>query len=155
MSMTNPVRCAALLLSAMLTMTTAAHADGDTDFGKPAKASAVTRTIEISMGDDMRFKPDSIDIKQGEVIRFKLKNTGSMPHEMVLGTADEISEHAEMMKKMPDMQHNDPNMVRVQPGQVGEILWDFDLAGDFQFACLIPGHRDTGMKGSIHVAASK
>ena len=125
-----------------------------TSFGKPGKASAVTRTIEISMGDDMRFKPDKLDIRQGEIIRFKLKNTGTMPHEMVLGTADEIREHAEMMKQMPDMQHSDANMIRVQPGQSGEIIWDFDLAGDFQFACLIPGHREAGMTGAIHVTES-
>lgn len=126
----------------------------ESNFGRPGKASAVTRTIDISMGDDMRFKPDRVDIKQGEIIRFKLKNTGTMPHEMVLGTADEIREHAEMMKKMPGMQHSDPSMVRVQSGQSGEIIWDFDLAGDFQFACLIPGHREAGMTGAIHVTES-
>lgn len=126
----------------------------ETNFGKPGNASAVTQTIEVSMGDDMRFKPDNISIMQGETIRFKLKNTGTMPHEMVLGTADEIREHAEMMKQMPGMQHSDPSMVRVQPGQSGEIIWDFDLAGDFQFACLIPGHREAGMTGAIHVTES-
>ena len=155
----NALQC--LLSVAVLSfgMSTMAHADGgdhaeETRFGKPGAASAVTRTIEVSMGDDMRFKPDRVDIKQGEVIRFKLKNTGATPHEMVLGTADDIIEHAEMMKQMPNMQHNDPNMVRVQPGQTGEILWNFDLAGDFQFACLMPGHLEAGMKGAIHVAAS-
>lgn len=128
---------------------------GETNFGKPGNASAVTRTIEVSMGDDMRFKPDKINIKQGETIRFTLKNTGTMPHEMVLGTVDEIREHAEMMKQMPNMQHADPNMVRVQPGQSGEIVWNFDLAGDFQYACLIPGHREAGMTGTIQVTEAK
>jgi uncharacterized cupredoxin-like copper-binding protein len=128
---------------------------GKTSFGKPGNASAVTRTVEVSMGDDMRFRPDKIDIKQGETIRFKLKNTGTMPHEMVLGTVDEIREHAEMMRQMPNMQHADPNMVRVQPGQSGEIVWNFDLAGDFQYACLIPGHREAGMTGTIQVIEAK
>ncbi len=131
-----------------------AHSEEETAYGKPGHATEVTRTIEVSMGDDMRFKPDKLDIKQGEIIRFKLKNTGTMPHEMVLGTADEIREHAEMMKQMPNMQHTDPNMVRVQPSQTGEIIWDFDLAGDFEYACLIPGHREAGMKGAIHVTES-
>lgn len=126
----------------------------DTDFGKPGVASQVTRTIEVTMGNDMRFTPDKIQVKQGETIRFILKNTGSTPHEMVIGTADEIREHAEMMKKMPDMQHNEPNMVRVAPGKTGDIIWHFDLDGEFQFACLIPGHLEAGMTGTITVTPS-
>jgi uncharacterized cupredoxin-like copper-binding protein len=104
------------------------------------------------MGDDMRFKPDKLDIGHGETIRFLVRNSGTTPHEMVLGTAEDIQEHAEMMKRMPDMQHNEPGMVRVSPGGTGEIIWQFDLPGDFQFACLMPGHLEAGMTGSIHVA---
>lgn len=125
------------------------------DFGKPGVASKVTRTIEVGMGNDMRFTPSMIQLKQGETIRFILKNTGSTPHEMVLGTADEIREHAEMMKKMPNMQHNEPSMARVEPGKTGEIIWNFDLDGEFQFACLIPGHLEAGMTGTITVSPAK
>jgi uncharacterized cupredoxin-like copper-binding protein len=127
----------------------------ESNFGKPGVASKVTRTIEVSMGNDMRFTPDLIQIKQGETIRFILKNTGSTPHEMVLGTADEIREHAEMMKKMPNMQHTDPSMARVDPGKSGEIIWNFDIDGSFKFACLIPGHLEAGMSGTIIVSPSK
>lgn len=126
----------------------------ESNFGKPGVASKVTRTIEVSMGDDMRFTPDMIQIKQGETIRFIVKNAGSTPHEMVLGTADEIREHAEMMRKIPNMQHTDPSMVRVEPGKSGEIIWNFDLEGEFQFACLIPGHLEAGMTGTITVTPS-
>ncbi|HSC76475.1 MAG TPA: cupredoxin family protein [Pseudomonadales bacterium] len=127
----------------------------ESNFGKPGIASKVTRTIEVSMGNDMRFTPNLIQIKQGETIRFILKNTGSTPHEMVLGTADEIREHAEMMKKMPNMKHNEPSMASVEPGKTGEIIWNFDLEGEFQFACLIPGHLEAGMTGNITVSPSK
>ena len=124
------------------------------DFGKPGVATGVKRTIEISMGDNMRFTPDNIQIRQGETIRFTLKNTGATQHEMVLGTADDVREHAEMMKKMPNMQHTDANIVRVEPGKSGDIIWNFDLEGEFQFACLMPGHREAGMTGSITVTPS-
>ncbi len=149
------VLAATLAMSPVVVFADGNHSDAAaeaTDFGKPGKAAAVTRTIEISMGDDMRFQPEKIAIKQGEVIRFKLKNTGKVPHEMILGTADEIQEHADMMKQMPNMQHHDANMIRLQPDQNGEIIWNFDLGGDFQFVCLMPGHREAGMKGDIHVA---
>ena len=134
--------------------TSAGDASEDSNFGKPGVASEVTRTIEVSMGNDMRFTPDTMQIKQGETIRFILKNNGSTPHEMVLGTADEIREHAELMKKMPNMQHTDPSMARVDPGKSGEIIWKFDLDGSFQFACLIPGHLEAGMSGAITVTPS-
>ena len=123
----------------------------ESNFGKPGVLKEVTRTIEVSMGDDMRFKPDAINIKQGETVRFVIKNTGTTDHEMVLGTSEDIREHREMMKKMPNMVHADPSSVRVQPGKSGEIIWNFDLAGAFEFACLIPGHSEAGMKGNIIV----
>jgi len=126
----------------------------ESNFGKPGLLANVVRTIEVSMGDDMRFKPDTIDIKQGETIRFVIKNTGTTDHEMVLGTSEDIREHREMMKKMPGMVHTDANSVRVQPGKSGEIIWNFDLAGAFEFACLIPGHSEAGMKGNINVNPS-
>lgn len=132
----------------------AAAISEESSFGKPGIASKVTRTIEVSMGNDMRFTPDKIQVKQGETIRFVLKNAASTMHEMVLGTADEIREHAELMKKMPNMQHTDPSMVRVEPGKSGEIIWNFDIDGSFQFACLIPGHLEAGMSGTITVTPS-
>jgi uncharacterized cupredoxin-like copper-binding protein len=49
------------------------------------------------------------------------------------------------------MQHNDPNMVRVKPNKKGEIIWTFNKAGHFNFACLQPGHSEVGMVGKITV----
>ena len=66
---------------------------------------------------------------------------------MVLGTKKAIAEHAELMKKFPDMEHSDPNMAHVKPGKSGEIVWQFTKAGEFQFACLQPGHFEAGMVG--------
>lgn len=123
----------------------------ESNFGKPGVASEVTQTIEVSMGDNMRFTPEKIQIRQGETIRFVVKNAGAATHEMVLGAADDIREHAEMMKKMPGMKHIDPSTASVESGKSGEIIWNFDLAGEFQFVCLIPGHSEAGMKGTITV----
>lgn len=131
-----------------------AHEEMESNFGKPGILANVVRTIEVSMGDDMQFKPDTINIKQGETIRFVIKNTGAIDHEMVIGTSEDIREHREIMKKMPGMAHEDANSARVKPGKSGEIIWNFDLAGSFEFACLIPGHSEAGMKGNITVNPS-
>lgn len=116
--------------------------------GDPAK---VSRTIAVTMADTMRFTPEQITVKAGETIRFTVNNTGKMPHEMVLGTVDELREHAALMREMPGMQHAEANMVRLDPGQSGDLVWQFDKAGAVDFACLVPGHYEAGMKGSVRI----
>ena len=123
--------------------------------GKPGIASKVTRTVKVDMTDDMRFSASTIAAKQGETIRFLAKNSGKVKHEMVLGTEKELKEHYEVMKKNPEMEHADANMVTVVPGKTGEIIWQFTKAGKVDFACLQPGHYDAGMKGLINVATNK
>lgn len=118
--------------------------------GEPAK---VTRTIRFSMTDNMRFTPDKIAVKQGETIRFVLKNDGKIMHEFVLGTKPTLDEHAAMMMKFPEMEHDAPYMAHVGPGKTGEIVWTFNEPGQFDFACLIAGHYQAGMVGAVTVAA--
>ncbi len=117
--------------------------------GDPAK---VGRTIAVEMNDSMRFTPDKITVKAGETVRFFLNNKGKATHEMVLGTAEEIEEHAAMMRKMgAGMAHKDANQISLAPGQRGAIVWQFAKAGTVNFACLVPGHKEAGMVGTIAV----
>jgi len=126
------------------------HADSDA-IGKPGKATNAKRTVKVEMLDTMRFNPQSITVKQGETIKFVVKNSGKVKHEMVLGTEKELKEHAEVMKKNPEMEHDDANQMTVQPGKSGEIIWQFTKAGKVNFACLQPGHYDAGMAGTVKV----
>ena len=105
------------------------------------------------MTDNMRFVPDKIEVRKGETVKVVLKNEGKMLHEMVIGTKEELEEHAALMLKFPDMEHDEPYMVHVPVGKTGEIIWTFNRAGDFDFACLIAGHYQAGMVGKILVAA--
>lgn len=127
---------------------------GQTAYGIVGDSKKVTRTIKLNMADNSRFTPDNIAIKQGETIKFVVANMGKIQHEMIIGTLKDIQEHAEMMKQMPGMQHSDPNMVSVKPSSSGEIVWTFNKAGQFDFACLQPGHYEAGMKGKFMVAAN-
>jgi uncharacterized cupredoxin-like copper-binding protein len=128
---------------------------GDDAVGVAGKAGNVTRTVNVDMTDTMRFIPESITAKQGETVRFVVKNSGKVKHEFVLGTEKELKEHYEQMKKFPEMEHADPNMVTVAPGKTGEVMWQFTKSGKIDFACLQPGHYDAGMKGFVDVAGSK
>jgi uncharacterized cupredoxin-like copper-binding protein len=123
------------------------------DWGIGASPSKATRTIEVRMTDNMRFTPDRIDVKLGETVRFVVVNAGQVMHEFVLGTKKELDEHAAQMKKFPNMEHDEPYMTHVAPGKRGEIVWTFNRAGEFDFACLLPGHYEAGMVGKIKVAS--
>ena len=131
-----------------------AHSDNSA-IGAPGLASKVNRTVQVDMSDSMRFTPSSLDVKQGETIRFVVKNSGQVKHEFVLGTEADLKEHYEVMKKFPEMEHADPNMVSVDPGKTGELIWQFTKAGLVDFACLHPGHYEAGMKGSVKVVSGR
>jgi len=109
------------------------------------------RTVTLRMGDDMRFVPDRITVREGETVRFVVRNAGKLLHEMVIGTPGELQEHAAQMKKFPTMEHDEPYMTHVKASHRGEIFWNFNRPGTFQFACLIPGHFEAGMVGTLVV----
>ncbi|MDP2411716.1 MAG: cupredoxin family protein [Pseudolabrys sp.] len=122
--------------------------------GEPGNPKRPARTVQITMreGDGkMLYVPERLEIKRGEQIRFIIVNDGELDHEFILATTAENLKHAEEMKKNPEMEHDDPNAKRVAPKKKREILWRFTKAGQFEFGCLIPGHREAGMTGFITV----
>lgn len=120
-------------------------------FGREGDPKKVTRTITVDMNDNMRFSPSSITVKQGETVRFIVKNKGKAQHEMVLGTMDELKAHGELMKQNPGMEHDEPYMAHVAPGKQEQIVWQFNKAGEFNYGCLAPGHFESGMIGKVKV----
>jgi uncharacterized cupredoxin-like copper-binding protein len=123
------------------------------DWGVAATSRGASRTIEVTMHDSMRFTPERIELRRGETVRFVVRNNGSAMHEFVIGTRAENDAHAAAMARFPDMQHDEPWMAHVPPGKTGQIVWTFNRAGTFDFACLIAGHAQAGMRGTLVVAA--
>lgn len=122
------------------------------EWGMAGQARAVNRTIEVRMSDSMRFSPERISVQLGQTLRLTVRNTGKVMHEFVIGTRKENQAHAELMKKFPNMEHDEPYMAHVAPGKTGEIIWTFNRPGTFEFACLIAGHYEAGMIGTIVVS---
>lgn len=126
--------------------------DEQSVFGIPGDPQKVSRTINVEMSDMMKFMSGDLKIKKGETIRFVVDNTkNKVKHEMMINTIDEIKEHAEYMKKFPNMDHAEENVVSVPPGKTGEIVWNFNTTGEFYYACLVPGHMEAGMINKIAV----
>lgn len=160
----------ALFLTLITGASTLAFAHGEAAHEKPAAkvekvskeqkpwgiagdAEAVSRTVMFAMSDDMRFTPDLIEVKQGETIRFVIRNGGKVLHEMVLGTKKDLQEHAALMLRFPGMEHDEPYMAHVSTGETGEIVWTFNRTGRFDFACLVAGHYQAGMTGTVNVVS--
>lgn len=133
---------------------TAAQLSEEKAYGKAGDPKKVTRTIQFHMSDKMRFDPSQLSVRQGDTIKFVLKNDGKLMHEMVIGTMQELKEHAELMKKFPKMEHAEPYMAHVAPGKTEQIIWQFTKPGVFDFACLIAGHFDAGMVGKVTVTTT-
>ena len=123
----------------------------ETAFGRAADPRKATRTVRVEMTDQLRFHPSVITVKRGEIVRFVPVNEGKIAHEMVLGTMAELKEHAALMRKFPEMEHDEPNMAHVAPGRAGELGWQFTRAGEFYYGCLVPGHFEAGMVGKVTV----
>jgi uncharacterized cupredoxin-like copper-binding protein len=122
-----------------------------TPFGRPGDPAHASRTVSVTMNDQMRYTPSQINVRKGETLRLAVHNEGKLRHELVLGTRAALKRHAEMMKRFPDMVHDDPNAVHVEPGATADLVWTFDRAGVFAFACLVPGHYEAGMSGKVIV----
>ena len=120
-------------------------------FGRVGMSSEVSKKVAIELNDQFRFSPEVIQVAVGETLQLDFKNTGQMRHEWVLGTPFELSEHMELMRRFPNMEHDEPHMVHVDPGQKQQLVWQFNRKGEFAYACLLPGHFEAGMRGTVEV----
>ena len=131
------------------------HSHGATfSAGEPGNPKKPAKIVQVTMGEldgKMLFVPVRLEIKKGDQIKFVLQNNGELQHEFVLASAADNLKHAEEMKQNPNMSHDDPNGKQLAPKKTSEIVWKFTKAGEFEYACLIPGHREAGMTGTIVV----
>jgi uncharacterized cupredoxin-like copper-binding protein len=122
--------------------------------GEPGDPKKPARVVNVKMFEGsgkMGFEPARIEVRKGEQVRFVLQNKGEEDHEFVLATDRKNRKHAEVMRTHSNMEHDDPNARRVLPYGNGELICKFTKRGEFEFACLIPGHYEKGMFGKVIV----
>ena len=145
------LRQAVLLAAISYAASAVAHEQhGGYSAGEPGNPKKPAREIVVLM-NEMDYTPATIEVKRGEQIRFVIRNVGTESHEFLLATTAENLKHGEAMKKNPDMEHDEPNGLRLDAKKSGEILWKFTKAGTFEYSCLIPTHREFGMIGKVVV----
>lgn len=130
-------------------------ADGMYSTGLKGEQTAASRIIQIVMREtddgQMLFEPADMTFDKDETVVLSFKNTGANKHEFVMDTEEKIQEHKIEMEEGEVMDHIDDNVVVLEPGETGEIVWTFAKSGSFSFACLVPGHYDAGMHGKMTV----
>jgi uncharacterized cupredoxin-like copper-binding protein len=124
--------------------------DTNFEFGRPGDEAKVDRTIEVLAQDSLRFEPQSLEVSEGETIKFVITNEGDDLHEFVLGDPDYQEEHAQEMEGDHAMASG-PNQVELEAGATQEIIWTFSGAEEVLYACHEPGHYEGGMIGTISV----
>jgi uncharacterized cupredoxin-like copper-binding protein len=121
--------------------------------GTPGDPASADRVVEIRMTDQLTFDPASLDVTQGETVKFIVTNEGQAPHEFVLGKQAYQEDHAKEMggsgaSLAPDTDYG----VGLVPGEQGELTWTFSEAGSVLYGCHVAGHYDAGMVGTITVS---
>jgi uncharacterized cupredoxin-like copper-binding protein len=172
---TRTVLCAALLcgLGGSVALAAGSHGAGHGHamaFGQPGDPDKAVRTVEIVLLDT-EFNVPHLHVKDGETVRFVVRNAGELVHEFNIGTPGMHRSHQAEMTKMMErgmidavsvrdhamdgahmpMKHDDPNSVLLEPGESAELTWTFKKVDGLEFACNLPGHYQVGMVGSIEV----
>ena len=88
------------------------------------------------MLDTMRFVPDSFTVKAGQTVCVELTNNGVLIHDFVVRDGDKETR------------------VELSGGKHGVALFTAPaVPGEYEFACIVPGHTEAGMKGVMRVVA--
>lgn len=125
-------------------------------FGEPGQSADSSQVIEITATDAQAFEPAAVTVPLGATVTLRVTNTGTLPHEFVLGDEPFQATHE---AEMVDMAHghgtmqDEPYGFRIEPGQTKDLVWKFSLPGPGEviYACHTPGHYAVGMKGTISV----
>ena len=127
-----------LLLVAVLAVTPAACGGA---------AGADERTLVLTVRHS-RFDPGTVEVPAGARVRFEVRNTDPIAHELIVG--DQAVQDAH--ETGSEEHHGEiPGEVSVAPGAVASTTYVFERPGTVLFGCHLPGHWAYGMQGAVRV----
>lgn len=124
---------------------------GSTDKGTTSAGSGAVRTIDVEMRD-IAYSPTSLDVRAGEKVRLRFKNTGQVVHDAFIGDAAAQDQHEKEMRGAHGDHAMESEGLSVKPGKTGELTYSFDTPGQILIGCHEPGHYTGGMKVTVNVA---
>jgi uncharacterized cupredoxin-like copper-binding protein len=122
--------------------------------GQPVRANAKASQVDIVFSEvdgRLNITPRQLKFTRGQTVKFSLRNDTNVKHEFVLGSVAENLGHAQSMQLSPDFEHHEVNGRVLKSKSSAMFHWRFTRSGTFEFACLVPGHADSEMRGQIVV----
>lgn len=123
----------AVLLAAALAALTGCGRSPESGAASAGSGAREIRIVAREDGGKMYFEPAAITVKAGERVVFVVENQGTQDHEFE-GEEAGIEE------------------IVVPPGKSRKLEWAApNKAGEYEFVCDLPGHKEAGMVGKIQV----
>jgi uncharacterized cupredoxin-like copper-binding protein len=115
--------------------------------GSPADLSR-GRTIVLTVHHS-RFSPSVLRVRRGETVRFVVRNTDPIDHELIVGPMSAQIRHETGRERW----HRPvPGEVSVRLLRSASTSYTFAEAGTIWFGCHLPGHWPYGMRGRVIVS---
>lgn len=126
------------MLAALPLLVLAACGSDDANGGSPEALSPddVSQTVEFTAFEYDFGADAATTIAAGEVVRFRLTNVGELDHEMQV-----LDENGRLIDQIQ----------RLVPGASGEVLLQFESAGQYQLICDIDDHLVRGQQAIFSV----
>ena len=152
------MRAQPLVLMALGTLIASASAcGGDSDGDEAGTAAAVAQTADVLAGStpqstlslkarDIAFDRDELEAAAGEVFVIVLENTGVLLHDF---TIDEIA--ADVSAVGQQRPGRSDVHVPLKRDARKRLLLRVTGPGEYSFYCSVPGHRQSGMEGTLIV----
>ena len=110
----------------------------------------VSTVVAVGMRD-IAFDPTSITARRGEALRVMLRNSGTQPHDFTISDIAAEDVRSEGGEGHGDHAGEYRMHLLLSAGRSGEVEFRPTAAGEYEFFCTVPGHRDAGMRGTIRV----
>jgi uncharacterized cupredoxin-like copper-binding protein len=105
------------------------------------------RTVDLAVRHS-RFSQSHLEVKRGQTLRFVVKNSDPIDHELIVGSRQVQDRHETGTEAHHAARDGE---ISVPLFQTAETSYTFNERGTFFFGCHLPGHWDYGMKGTITV----
>jgi len=113
--------------------------------------------FEITLdAGEWRFEPSVVEVPVGHRVKLTLVNHGLVEHDVevvgILAEDIEVVGGVERHARLGGGHHNESVIAaHAEPGTTASVIFTATEAGEYDFACTIPGHKEAGMVGKLVV----
>ena len=113
--------------------------------------------MEITLGaEEWRFEPTVFEVPVGHRVKLTLVNDGRVEHDVEVAGFPaediEVTAGVERHERLGGGHHREDLVAaHAEPGTTATVMFTATKAGEYEFACTIPGHKEAGMVGKLIV----